>query len=345
MKNKILSVVIPMYNVEKFIGKCLDSLIVPKNQFELLDIVVVNDGTPDNSAEIAKRYSEKYPNVIRVIDQENKGHGGAWNTGINEAIGKYIFFLDSDDWFDTEQFSAFIDKLINTDTDLVFVNSQTYYAENGTYSQSRIINMVPDKIYDANKYDWLHTEHTPNQTYIVHCIIKSELLKPHLPIFLEKVRYDDIILEGLPILIANSFVYYDLCIYNYYKGRAGQSYDPKIRAKHFDDVTTVVKSTIEFTKKNTPQEPSTRRDFGLDLYRSLIVYHYDEISREPKEYAENALCDWDLYVTTNHPDVQITRLVKLYRCLPFNLYISWYKIYRFKNRSIRWIKRHIKKWM
>ena len=76
--NKLLSIVIPVYKVEKFIDKCISSLIVPdEKQLELLDIVVINDGTPDNSAVLAKEWEKKYPDIIRVIDQENRGHGGA----------------------------------------------------------------------------------------------------------------------------------------------------------------------------------------------------------------------------------------------------------------------------
>ena len=74
---KLLSIVIPVYKVEKYIDKCISSLLVPdKQQLQLLDIVVINDGTPDNSAILAKAYEKQYPGIVRVIDQENRGHGG-----------------------------------------------------------------------------------------------------------------------------------------------------------------------------------------------------------------------------------------------------------------------------
>ena len=95
---KLLSIVIPVYKVEKYIDKCISSLIVPdEKQLQLLDIVVINDGTPDNSAILAKAYEKQYPGIVRVIDQENRGHGGAWNHGTELAVGKYLFYLDSDD--------------------------------------------------------------------------------------------------------------------------------------------------------------------------------------------------------------------------------------------------------
>ena len=108
---KLLSVIIPVYNVEKYIERCLDSLLISQEQFKCLDIVIINDGTKDNSAIIAKEYEKKYPEVIRVIDQENRGHGGAWNHGTELAIGKYCFYLDSDYWVTTNQFEQLVEQL------------------------------------------------------------------------------------------------------------------------------------------------------------------------------------------------------------------------------------------
>lgn len=340
--NKLLSVVVPVYNVEKFIDKCLSSLIVPdKKQLELLDIVVINDGTPDNSALLAKVYEKKYPDIVRVIDQENRGHGGAWNHGTELAVGKYLFYLDSDDWVNTDQFNFLIGKLKDTDADLVLMNSLIYYAESDTYKRLDIISLEADRVYDLDTFDWLRTPQIGNATYITHCVYKTELFKPHLPIFLEKVRYDDIILEGLPLIVSRSFVYYDLCVYNYYKGRAGQSFDPAVRARNFNDVTANVKHAVEFLRNHMPKEHTKRWEFGQDLYESLIQYHYREISREPLGYANTKLKEWDEYVRNNHSSVQADSLMKCYRNYPFILYIIGFKVSRFITRGIRWIKRHI----
>lgn len=339
---KILSIVIPVYNVEKYIGRCLDSLLIAQEQFELLDIVIINDGTKDNSAIIAKEYEKKYPEIIRVIDQENRGHGGAWNHGTELAVGKYLFYLDSDDWVNTDQFNQLVVKLRSNDTDLVFINSQKYYATTDSYSKHNIINIIPNEIYDLDVFDWLHTPQIPNATYIMHCIYKTELLKPHLPIFLEKVRYDDIILEGLPILVSRTFVYYDLCVYNYYIGRIGQSFDPKVRAKNFDDVTKVLKSAIEFVKMNIPKTTSKRCEFGRDLYESFIKCHYFEIANEPISYSKKHLIEWDAYVRENHNEVELDKLMKHYRRLPFFVFIVCFKIKRYYTRGLRWLKKYTK---
>ena len=128
---KLLTVVVPVYKVEKYINKCLDSLIVSDEQMNLLEVIVVNDGTPDNSAIMAKEYERKYPNTFRVIDKENGGHGSAWNRGVVEAKGKYIKFLDSDDWFDDNDFPKLINRLKDCTADVVLCNLEKHYQKKG----------------------------------------------------------------------------------------------------------------------------------------------------------------------------------------------------------------------
>ena len=147
----------------------------------------------------------------------------------------------------------------------------------------------------------------------------------------------------MPILVSRTFVYFDLCIYNYYIGRVGQSFDPKVRAKHFDDVTTVLKSSIDFIKRNIPMIDSKRREFGQNLYESFIKWHYYEIANEPISYSRVHLKDWDVYVRENHNLVEPDNLMKRYRNLPFCVFIVCFKIKRYCTKGLRWIKRNIKK--
>lgn len=90
-----------------------------------LEVLVVNDGSKDNSSAIAHEYQDKYPDTFRVIDKENGNYGSCVNRGLKEATGKYIKILDADDWFDNEQFSLFVEKLKKYDCDLIFLNSAT----------------------------------------------------------------------------------------------------------------------------------------------------------------------------------------------------------------------------
>ena len=98
---KILSITIPSYNVEKYIDKCVQSMLVD-SILDDIEILIVNDGSKDSTPEIAKGYVEKYPQTVRLIDKENGGHGSTINAGIREATGKYFKVVDGDDWLNTE---------------------------------------------------------------------------------------------------------------------------------------------------------------------------------------------------------------------------------------------------
>ena len=92
---KLISFVVPCYNSQEYMRHCIDTLLPGGDQVEIL---IVNDGSSDNTAAIADEYEKKYPDICRAIHQENKGHGGAVNTGIKNATGIYLKVVDSDDW-------------------------------------------------------------------------------------------------------------------------------------------------------------------------------------------------------------------------------------------------------
>ena len=97
---KILSFIIPSYNSERFLDKCIGSML-SEQVLDALDIIVVNDGSKDGTVEVAQKYCDAYPDSVRLISQENKGHGGALNTGCAAAVGKYLKVIDADDWVAT----------------------------------------------------------------------------------------------------------------------------------------------------------------------------------------------------------------------------------------------------
>ena len=105
---KLLSFAIPCYNSEDYMEHCIES-ILPGG--EDVEIIIVDDGSKDRTAEIADRYAEKYPTIVKAIHQENGGHGEAVNTGIKNATGIYFKVVDSDDWVDHDAYMAVLDKL------------------------------------------------------------------------------------------------------------------------------------------------------------------------------------------------------------------------------------------
>ena len=118
---KILTVTVPSYNVEKFLENTLDSF-VDERVLDDIEVLIVDDGSKDKTAEIGRKYEEKYPDTFRVISKENGGHGSTINRGIGEAKGKYFKVVDGDDWVDQDGFAELIQRLKTCDADYVFTN-------------------------------------------------------------------------------------------------------------------------------------------------------------------------------------------------------------------------------
>ena len=123
-----LSIVIPVYNVELYIRKCIESVLCLPFSKSDYEIIVVNDGTPDNSMDIVKEY-ESYSN-IHIISQENKGLGGARNTGLRSAKGEWVYFLDSDDSIDYHSFITLFQKACDDESVDIIIGDYDYVLNN-----------------------------------------------------------------------------------------------------------------------------------------------------------------------------------------------------------------------
>ena len=116
--DKIVSFIIPSYNVEKYLNVCLTSFL-NKEVLDQIEVIVVDDGSKDQTAQIARTYIEQYPQVFRLISKENGGHGSAINAGTAQAVGRYLKVIDADDWVVTENLKEFVDKLADCSADVV----------------------------------------------------------------------------------------------------------------------------------------------------------------------------------------------------------------------------------
>ena len=131
---KVLTISIAAYNVEKFINQTLDSLI-DERIMDDLEIIVVNDGSSDNTLAIAKEYERKYPDSFIIIDKENGGYGSTINSSLKIASGKYYKLLDGDDWYDTDNVVSLINALKTCNADLVVTPYIEFVDDNGEKKQ------------------------------------------------------------------------------------------------------------------------------------------------------------------------------------------------------------------
>lgn len=133
-----LSIIVPVYNVEKYIEKCLKSISVQKVTFDY-EVIVVNDGTKDDSIQIIKKYLDRYPNW-KLVNKENGGLSSARNKGIEHASGKYVWFVDSDDWIEDDALQTLYDKSYGKDVDIIAFDAIFHNANGDRRTSSTIID-------------------------------------------------------------------------------------------------------------------------------------------------------------------------------------------------------------
>lgn len=219
MAGKLLSVIVPVYKVEAYINKCLDSLLVSPDQMEKLEVLIVNDGTPDNSAEMSREYVKRYPGTFHQIDKENGGHGSAWNVGLKEASGKYLRFLDSDDWF--TNLDRLMEDLEGCDADIVF---NPFVKEYSYENRTETVDPLPVQgIARINAGSWGASYWGYNNVNFWSTTYKTAILKPLQPLFAEKTMFDDYIITWAPLVHGRTWQSLDYPVYHYLLGRPGQS--------------------------------------------------------------------------------------------------------------------------
>lgn len=216
---KILSVIIPVYNTDKYLDRCIRSVIIPEILDEI-EILIINDGSTDGSLAIAQKYQIQYPEVIKVIDKPNGGKGSCMNIGLEIATGKYFRELDSDDFFFKKAFVQFVEELKKTDTDVVITqysvidvdeNVIKFYDYSGV-PEREILNL---DIFTFEDYDVIFTMHS-----VTH---KTQVFKCNGIRFQEKVSFTDAELVYFGFLYSKDMCFIPCNLYQYFLGRVGAS--------------------------------------------------------------------------------------------------------------------------
>lgn len=216
---KTLSIIVPTYNMEKYLPKCLDSLIVKDENMHLLEVLVVNDGSKDSSLKIARTYEEKYPQSFRVIDKENGNYGSCINRGLKEATGKYIKVLDADDSFDKSSLNDFISFLESHDADLFITDFQQVHDDGDIILQKKcpfpsneVLNLSDYFLSNYFKHLQMHSVTYKRENLINIGYIQTE-----------GISYTDAQWVFLPISTVKTMYYCPIMLYNYLIGREGQT--------------------------------------------------------------------------------------------------------------------------
>lgn len=270
---KLLTLVIPTYNMEKYLTKCLESVTAPCIP-PTLEVIVVNDGSKDRSLEIMKAFQQKRPDIIRIIDKENGHYGSCINAGLQMAKGKYFRPLDADDWMDTEVLSKLLNVLKNCDTDL-FITLRTEYKidKNNRHIVTHFPfrNVEYNKIYDISSFNI--SEHTYGDESNMHSMTyKTEILKQANLRHIEGICYTDFQYCFLPIDHIKDFIIFDLYLYYYFIGREEQSTSVQSIKRNLSHICKVINSMIHHLDSQIHQNPTILANQIHFIDKALNIY-------------------------------------------------------------------------
>ena len=241
---KLITFTVPCYNSAAYMEHCVDTLLQGGDDIE---IILVDDGSKDETGAIADAWAEKYPDIIRVIHQENGGHGEGVNQGIRNAQGLYFKVVDSDDWLDGESLARVMEKLrefaaMPEPVDLLLCNYVYEHTVDNTSHTVRYTGVLPaDRLFtwaDIGRFP-------PSQNILMHSVIyRTEILRAcglRLP---KHTFYVDNIFVYLPLPHCKKLYYMDLDLYRYFIGREDQSVNEKVMVKRVDQQLRVTKLMI-----------------------------------------------------------------------------------------------------
>lgn len=307
---KYITFAVPAYNSEAYLERCIDTLLPFVFDAE---IVIINDGSSDQTLNIAKKYQNKYPNDIVIIDKENGGHGSGVNEGLAHAKGLYYKVIDSDDWIDIEAFNVLLNQIKahvaeGQEADLYFTNFTYNHFEDQTYFVRDYNRNFPKDQF----FDWTKTKKKfkYSATILMHALYyktsvlrKSKINLPHHTFYVDNIFVFE------PLSYASKLFYLDISVYQYFIGRADQSITQENICKNYKQQIRVMKHMIQSYKLSDIEVMpiGLKRYMKHHLTAMMIITQMFTVSR----YSDERKKDLDeLWVFIKNSDSQMYKFLR-----------------------------------
>lgn len=262
MDKPLISVIVPIYNVEKYLPKCIDSLV--GQSYPNLEIVLVDDESPDRCGEICDEYAKSNKN-IKVLHQKNQGVSAARNNGVKISTGEYISFVDPDDYVTREYIDVLYSALIQYDADMSAAG--IFQVTNEKVSPSEHQEKIYSVLLTKEKmiFKMYHYEGTNDACW--GKLYKRSIIEAN-PFPVGKI-YEDLITVGKIVSECDKIVYSSKCIY-YYVKRENSILSSKLTQKHVDDGIEAAKQLIVLIQEKMPSEvPTAIYKFCSKIYNYM----------------------------------------------------------------------------
>ena len=291
-----LSIIVPVYGVEKYIDKCLNSLV--KQSLKEIEVIVVNDGTKDNSQKIVDKYVKKYPDKIKSYIKENGGQGSARNYGLKKASGEYIGYVDSDDFVEKDMYKKLYNKAKENNYDIVVCGNYNVSEDYQNKNIDAFINNYNtdlENIFFGKMAVW-------NKIYKRDILIKNKLE------FKEKVWYEDLAFTLKAIMNSNTFAFIDEPLYDYLI-REGSTMNNSNVQRNLE-ILDAFNDILSYIQHNKKEEYFSKIEFlAIDhIYISAIVRVLKaEADDKVKRETINKLID---YMNKKFPNYKNNKYIK-----------------------------------
>lgn len=315
---KVLSIIVPSFNMEDYLAKGVESVLGISNS-SALDVIVVNDGSKDRTLEIALGIEHRYPDVVTVVDKENGNYGSCINAALKAARGKYVKVLDADDYVDTTAFEALVSILGTVDADVVVNDYQKVYIggkkKDFTYSFPSGRTMVIADIYDEASFSTLLL---PALTYRLDILRKMGYRQT------EGISYTDMEWCYSPMTQMTTMFYFNRSVYMYVMGREGQTMDPIVYRKRMPQLFQCLHSLMNSLDTLTLL-PWARRFANEQLYKHSLVMYRFYLVNNPNE-SRSLLADFDAALKERNKEVyELCGMCEYRKKIPYYFVDEWRK--------------------
>lgn len=272
MAKKLLSLIVPSFNMEEYLRHCLNSVLL-SDRLDSFEVIVVNDGSKDRTSEIAHEYAATYPNTYKVIDKQNGHYGSCINAGLKIATGEFVKILEADDWYDTAVFKEFLDLLeaVSGKVDVVYSN-MACVSEKDEPLKYDTFDYPVGRVFDFSEIK----NCTPCRANTAICY-RTQLLRDidyHQP---EGMPYTDNLWTTVPFSKVKTCAFLPKVLYRYWVGRPGQSMSPAVWKRNVSSMVRVLGIMLDEYEKLPNDILEVNRNFIIGAIESIAVIVYQAL--------------------------------------------------------------------
>lgn len=319
MDNKpLISVIIPVYNVEQYLNECVESVL--SQTYKNIEIILVDDGSTDASGKICDRFAEKY-NFVQVIHQQNAGQSTARNVGFNASSGKFIYFLDSDDYIAGDALEKLCFTAEKDDCDIVFFDAHSF-SDGNSFSVKQ--NYIRKNKYEVQKGIDVFSEMQKNGEYhssVPLLFIKREFLENNNISFISGIYYEDMAFTFESLCLAETASQFSEALY-YRRYRENSIMTSKKSKKYFESAVKLYEHIRDFAElRHISDNEAVKKYTARNAYN--VFNNYEKLVSEDKNECKKVLASVKKDILKNNAYGDIALKMRCYHKLLW----AGYKVY------------------